>query len=156
MIKIKFDEKGVTLIELLIVLSIAILLSTIMMSVSYKWLHRKNENDALERFISSIYTAQIHAMAHQEANLIIFGEDDNGSFYSIRTTAGQQILKEYFPEGMQLASDSALKRLGFHPNGDMRETGSLTLSTSQSTIKIVFQFLRGRMIIHEPKRLLTT
>ena len=63
-IKPESGESGFTLIELVFVLSIAIILSAVIIPVGSKWIRTTAEEDAFKSIVVTIQSLQSYSMAH--------------------------------------------------------------------------------------------
>lgn len=147
-------EGGFSLIELTLVLSIAIALTVSIIPFGLKKIQEKTEKDAIDLLISSIYSLQSYAMAHNEFVVLSAWEVDGKTHYIGERLGGEVLIEHTLPEGMQVSSSSPLKRIEFHGNGDIIKLGVFVITSETKRINITFQFQRGRMIIRESERVL--
>lgn len=142
------DDKGFTFLELLLVLSIVVILSSVILPFSEKRLRQITEEDALKQFYSAVRETQLYAITHGESVSLRFAGE--GRIYMARDQADELIFQESFPEGMRLGEQTKLKILLFSSTGMLQQTGKMTIVTKTlGTKTISFQFERGRMIINE-------
>lgn len=141
----KNTERGFTFIELLLVLTVFTIITLIILPIGDKWIQETSEEAALQSFIASVYSLQSYAIANDVYTQMQFR--DSGTMY-ISSAPGKGVLsRNVFPKGMRVASSSPLSEIGFHHDGDIVKSGTLTIQTSSRVIQIRFQFQRGRMII---------
>ncbi|AXH99018.1 type II secretion system protein [Sporosarcina sp. PTS2304] len=141
-------ELGFTFVELLLVLSIVVILTSIILPFSDKRLQQQSEEDALKEFMSVVYEAQLYAITHREHIEVVFSEE--GTSYLVTKLDETTLIEGRFPKGMRRGEGTKLKRLSFMPNGDLSPTGRMTFVTKTlGNVGINFQFERGRMIINE-------
>lgn len=148
-------EAGFTLLELLLVLSIVMIMSVIVLPIGEKWITNKEEKAAIQSIILTIHSLQSYAMANGVATELNFAKESYGTLYKAHAGSGEnriEISSNLLPEGMLLGSSSSLKKIRFHPDGDIIESGKLIFVGKSGHTHITFQFQRGRMIISEPVR----
>lgn len=142
------DQRGFTFLELLLVLSIVMILTTVILPFSEKRLHRVTEEDALNQFIATVHEMQLYALTHREH--VSLGFKNNGEQYFVTNETGEVIIAREFPEGMRNTKNSPFNRLEFTGTGYMVKTGRMSFFTkSKGVLFITFQFERGRTIVKE-------
>jgi hypothetical protein len=146
-------ESGFTLIELVFVLSIAIILSAVIIPVGSKWIRTTAEEDAFKAIIITIQSLQSYSMANNVYTRLRFSTTGTKTMYIAEVPGRFEFSRKLLPEGMRLSDYSNLIAVEFSGNGDIINFGKLTLLTNRGSRIIVFQMQRGRMIISESKRL---
>lgn len=136
------------------VLSIAILLTVMMMPFGFKWIQAKTEEDAIDSIVATIYSLQSYSIAHNEYTRLRFKTTGEITSYIAERPGRETFSIRELPEGMCIAESSAMKAVGFTGNGNIEKSGVLTIITQTKRTTIAFQFQRGRMIIRESERLL--
>lgn len=145
------SEKGFTLIELVLVLSVVAIMTAIIIPVGGKWVRTTTEEDAIESIVATVYSIQSYAMAHGVFTRLRFIDTGSQTEYVASAPGRIELSRKILPEGMYV-SDSGLQEIEFHANGDIIHFGALTIVGKSGRTKITFQFQRGRMIISESKR----
>lgn len=148
------DEQGFTLIEMAFVLSIALILTVIMVPFGFKWIQSTSEKEAIDAIIAEIYSLQSYSMANQEYTKLSFQTSDGKTSYISAVPGKEVFAKKELPEGVRLSSTSTLKSVEFSGDGNIIHSGVLMMVSSSKRIAITFQFHRGRMIIRESERVL--
>lgn len=148
------NENGFTLIEMSFVLSVAFILTTIIMSVGFKWAQGESERDAIDLLIADIYSLQSYAMAHSQHTKLSFQTIDGETYYISAAPQKEELAKRALPKGMRLSGTSSLKVVEFNPNGNITHSGVLTIVSETKRFALTFQFQRGRLIVNESERLL--
>ncbi|WP_432355260.1 prepilin-type N-terminal cleavage/methylation domain-containing protein [Sporosarcina sp. A2] len=143
----KSSEKGMTFLELLLVLTILGALTLIVVPVSHGWTTEQSERDAFEAFQATVQEMQAYSMAHQTTTWLSFS--NNGSTYHVKYWDTGELKETHFPPTIRYDSMSNLKFVSFQENGNMFKTGALIFQTSDGEKKITFQFQRGRMLVYE-------
>ena len=146
-------EAGFTLIELVFVLSIALILSAVIIPVGEKWIRTKAEEDALKSIIVTIQSLQSYSMANNVYTRLRFTKPGTQTIYVAEAPGKIEFSRKLLPEGMHISSLSNMKAVEFHANGDIINFGRLTFLSNQGSRTIVFQMQRGRMTISESKRI---
>lgn len=142
------NEKGYTLIEALIVLSILTILTSFMI------LQLKPLSDAkqIDMFFSQLYEdilySQQYAISHNETMKILFYE--NLSSYRIVTGyRNDPILKRDFKQSIQIRFLTLGSTLNINKNGNIQKAGTLRVSFNNKSYKITFLLGRGRFYVVE-------
>jgi len=146
-------ELGFTFLELLLVLSVASILTAVIIPIGSKWIQKTSEEEAIQLLISTIYSMQSYSMAHGVVTRVSFVKNGNVTKYTADRPGREVFSETYLPEGMKVSPNANLKSIEFNANGDIRSFGTLTLITNAGIVELKFQFLRGRVIISESKRL---
>ena len=138
-------EAGFTMLELLLVLSVVSILTLIILPLGNRWIQKTSEEDALKALVAEIQSLQSYSMAHGVYTKLDFR--DLGRVYVSSAPGRDEFSRTTLPEGMNVPDWSYLKSVEFHPNGDIRNLGTLTILTETRKVQIKFQFQRGRMLI---------
>ncbi|QUW22259.1 type II secretion system protein [Sporosarcina sp. Marseille-Q4063] len=146
-------ESGFTLIELVFVLTIAIILSAVIIPVGSKWIRTTAEDDAFKSIIITIQSLQSYSMANNAYTRLRFSKTGTKTMYVAEAPGKIEFSRKLLPEGMHLSGFSNLISVEFSGNGDIISFGRLTLLTNRGSKTIVFQMQRGRMTISESKRI---
>lgn len=145
MVNVLRKEKGYTFLEMLLVLSVLSILTGVIIPLGNAWIRTTTEEDALKALVAEIQSLQSYSIANNVYTRLEFV--DLGTTY-ISSAPGRVIFsKTTMPEGMVVPDWSYLKSVEFHPDGDIRKLGTLSIETNSRTIQIKFQFQRGRMVI---------
>lgn len=148
------DERGFTMIELLFVLFIVILMSSVIMAVGTKWTTLSEEDAALRSIVSTIYSLQAYAMAHEVNTRLIFRNTKGRMAYVAEVPGYYEITRNLLPEGMTLITSSNLMTVEFYRDGAIAKFGTIRFRMKDgSQRRITVQIARGRMMIGESKRL---
>ncbi len=136
---------------MILVLAVLSIMTAIILPIGDKWMQAESEDNALQAFMSTVYSLQAYSMANYAATGLEFRDSgtEYTSFYLLSKEGKVEVAQNVFPKGMRLASSSQLKSINFDGNGDILKSGTMAFLTSSGIIEIRFQFQRGRMIIHE-------
>ncbi|MFD1206375.1 MULTISPECIES: competence type IV pilus minor pilin ComGD [Sporosarcina] len=143
----KFREKGFTLLELLLVLSIVSILILLIIPFGDRWIREQSEDEAIAVFISSVHQMQAYSIANEAHTTIKFR--NSGKSYSLYAPNTTEIATIDFPPSMRFVSSSSLNEVAFHPNGHILKTGSIVFRTSRGDVRLAFQLEHGRVIKHD-------
>jgi type IV fimbrial biogenesis protein FimT len=150
------NKKGVTLIELIVVLVIIAIAATLAIPNIAAWLPNYRLRTATRDIVSTMRTAQVKAVTTNiEYRVQFFPEDPQGGSYIVRqrTTAGVWVdegVLQRIPSGIRfheitLADD----RAEFNPNSTST-SGSVTLRNKRDTEKKIVLFAAtGRIRVEE-------
>lgn len=138
--KFKSDEKGFTIIEMLLVLSIVMVVSSSVILLSASKLEEMEE----ERFYK-----QLH-LDIQRIQAISIGENKYTYIYFINNRRSYQarsaniiLFEKELPRNMHLADESTIKTISFHPNGNLNNFGNLLFETERGEKRITLYIGRG-------------
>ncbi|AZU63324.1 competence type IV pilus minor pilin ComGD [Neobacillus mesonae] len=144
----KSAQKGFTLIESLIVLSIFMILSTVTV-FSLKPEHTMMEDEGfLTRMQADLYFAQNYAMSHQHEVSLRFIP----SQYKYKVSEGTEqslILERSYSQNFRVTEGSIPFTIVFLPNGNVRNFGSLYIRTKTKVYRLTFLIGRGRFYVAE-------
>ena len=141
------NEKGMTFLELLLVLMVVGVLTIIVIPASEGWSTTQSERDALHSLQATIQHMQSYSMANQTTTWLEFSQD--GKRYSVEYWDTRKKETMYFPHTISFSSSSQLKNVSFQANGNMYKTGTLVFDTAGGRKRMAFQFQRGRMLLYE-------
>lgn len=150
---VKDREKGFTMIELILVLSIVTIMSAIIIPIGDKWIRTTAEEDAITSLIVTIHSLQSYAMANKVYTRLSFRSEGSRTQYIAAAPGKVELSRKLLPEGMYVLGSSKLKVVEFHSTGNIINSGTLTLGSKLGITTFTFQFERGRMIISESKRI---
>ncbi|MEI4771414.1 competence type IV pilus minor pilin ComGD [Psychrobacillus sp. FJAT-51614] len=135
-------ENGFTFIEMLLVLSIVMVMSTSIIFVSTSKFERMEEKRFFEQFHLDVQSLQSIALSERKYMSLVFFE--NGTKYKAKNA--NEIYFEYeMPKGIRLSQDSYLKEIVFHPNGTVKEFGTLLFETKNGFKNVYVYIGKGRL-----------
>lgn len=145
-------EDGFTILELLLVLSIVMIMSAIIIPAGAKWLHKTEEENAIQSIVLTIHSLQSYAMAHGVSTKLEIKNEGERTFYIASVPGKVELSRKALPKGMRRGTSIDFREIGFHADGDIINSGRLIIVGKSGLTHIVFQFQRGRMIISERAR----
>ncbi|WP_211254621.1 prepilin-type N-terminal cleavage/methylation domain-containing protein [Ureibacillus massiliensis] len=148
MIKSKYKEKGFTLIEVLLVLSIVVLIGSIVSHVTFKLSEKSVVDQFIQQVTLDIQRMQTFAMEKEVYTTIVFL--DNGTYKGyVQNEYNNPLLEKQFPSNIKLNTNSNLKRIRFNMNGDIVEFGSIVFFTYDGYRQLIVNIEKGRLKIVE-------
>lgn len=137
------SERGVTFVEMLIVLFIVMCLSAIVIKYSVK----AEETREIERFFTQIQLdiqyIQTYSMHKREYISIKF--EGSSKRYIIKKDFYTELYERPFPKGVEVVlSSSSINTIIYNYNGNVMTPGTVYFKTPQGTKKVVITLGRGR------------
>lgn len=142
----KLDEKGFTLIEMLLVLSILMVMTSSVIFASTNRLAEIEGKRFFRQFHLDIQRLQTTAIVEEKYAYIRFSE--NGTKY-IASSANAQLFEYNLPSGISLSKESSLKGVTFHPNGSVQEFGKLLFETKKGIKQVTIYIGKGKLNYEE-------
>ncbi|GHH96985.1 competence type IV pilus minor pilin ComGD [Neobacillus kokaensis] len=144
----KNNQKGFTLAESLIVLSVFMILSTVTV-FSLKPEHTMLEDEAfLTQLQADLYYAQNYALSHQHEVLFIIMQ--NQYFYKLsERTELPPFLQRSYSKSFYLTEGTIPLTIKFLPNGNVSKFGSFYIRTNNKVYRLTFLIGRGRFYVAE-------
>lgn len=138
--KFKWNEKGFTMIEMLLVLSIVMVVST---SVIFFTSTRMKEMEE-ERFYKQLHldVQRLQAISIGEYGYTHLTFKNNKTKYEA-IMSNVLLFERDLPKNMRLSDDSTLKVISFHPNGNVNDFGNLLFETEKGEKRITLYIGRG-------------
>lgn len=136
------NEKGFTLIEMLLVLFIVMLFTSIAFSFSVQYSEKKVIDQFMNQVQFDILAAQAKAIEEQRRIEIRFGDDKR---YSMFNEFGDPYFERHFPEGVTFDQYSTLKVIKFSSVGEVSEFGTLKFQTPTKEKVIIINIHKGRI-----------
>lgn len=134
------NEKGFTMIELLLVLSIVVVVSTSVLFISSSNTKEMEEKRFFRQFQMDIQRLQAVSIGEYKSTYLEFTNRRR----SYEGKLGNVLLFEKnLPTGMQLAEGSKLKQLKFHPNGNVDSFGNFLFVSETEEKRITVYIGRG-------------
>lgn len=140
------DERGFTLIEMLLVLMIFSIITMIAVSFSYRYVKINQYEHAIEQLKLTIHVAQLTAQQEEVISYVRILEENK-----ILLTAlyKEHELNWQLPEGMHVSFYTNHNRIRFNANGHISEIGNLEIKTPEKTMKYSINLSKGRLRLIE-------
>lgn len=135
-----WGEQGFTMIELLLVLSIVVVVSSSVLFISSTRMKEIEEERFFRQFHLDIQRLQAVAIGEYKSTYLEFTNRRT----SYEGKVGDEILFEKnMPNNMHLGIDSTLKQLRFHPKGNVDNFGNFLFITEKGEKRITVYIGRG-------------
>jgi competence protein ComGD len=140
------NQKGFTLIESLIVLSIFLLISSITAFSLKPQYHSVNEKAFISQLKADLYYGQQYAIANQMEVKVIFYEHEHMYFLA----AGSKLLVERFHSPKITVSQATIPLyFKFLPSGNIDRFGSLLIRSERKIYRLTLLIGKGRFYVTE-------
>lgn len=145
MAEVRRNEKGFTLLETILVLSIVMVITSSIIYVATSKVLEAEERRFFRQFHLDMQRMQSIAIAEAKLTHLYF--DGNGSRY-VGGLTDAPLFEYKLPKHMRLAKESTLKRVSFHPNGTVSQFGTFYFETSSGE-KMVTIYIGGGKVNYE-------
>ena len=142
----KWNEKGFTMIEMLLVLSIMMVATSSIIFVATSKLEEVEEKRFFRQFHLDMQRLQAIAIGEYKYTYMNF--DENGSKY-VAKNANVPLFELKLPDHLRLSTDSYLKGITFHPNGTVSQFGTFLFETRNGPKTVTVYIGRGRLKYEE-------
>ena len=136
------DERGFTLIEMLLVLMIFSIITIIAISFSYRYVKVNQYERAIEQLRLTLHVAQLTAQQEQVFVNVYVGKENT---LFLTTSVKEYELNWVMPEGMSVDFLTNKGTIKFTPNGNVSEIGSVKIITPEKTIRYSVNMSKGRL-----------
>lgn len=149
----KINKRGVTLIELVIVMAIIAIGAVLLVPNLGAWLPNYRLRSAARDITSTLRVAQMKAVSTNLDHRVSFteGTGNAGSYVIERSTGGVWVSEggsKTLPTGIQLTTNFTNERVVFKPNSAVEMGGSISLRNPKGTIRTISVLLStGRITI---------
>lgn len=142
------NERGFTLLEMLIVLFIFSVITLVASSMLFRFYEQKVYEQAEEKLRMTFHYAQRLAVEEQRD---IYVYTMNSREMSIRTDVGTELFRWQLPEGMTADIEmlGTANRILFRGNGNLAQIGNLTISTPYKRENYSVNLSKGRLRLSE-------
>ena len=144
--KASSNEKGFTLIEMLVVLSIVMVITSSVIFVSIARLEEMEEKRFFKQFHLDVQRMQMIAISKGNYMYLTFNKE--GTKYKVEHN-NVLLYENHLPSTIRLSGDSQLKGLTYHPNGAILQFGLMRFETKKENKRVVFYIGQGRMNYEE-------
>jgi competence protein ComGD len=141
-------SQGYTLLEILVVLSIVLMLSSYS-TFHFKTLYEQQIiSDFLTQLQQDIWLAQEYAMSHSHYVEITFS--NTHSFYELHEKGYRNlIIKRPYSSRLKVIPLTITTPIVFRSNGNINRPGSMYVTYMNETYKVTFQLGKGRFYIEK-------
>lgn len=139
-------QGGFSLIEMLVVLSIVMVVTSITFLQLRPLVNQKHIDQFFEQFTDDIHLAQIYAIGHGKSVQVVFIESEPA--YKI-VADGKVLVRKTLPQLFRLKTASLGGQVFFRSNGGISKSGTLNIYYGNRAFKIVFLLGEGRFYVSE-------
>jgi len=149
----KMNKKGVTLIELIVVMVIIAIGAVLTVPSMGPWIANYRLRSATRDIVSTMRVAQMRAVSINLDHRVSFTEGTGaaGAYVLERNTGGVWVtegVSNTLPTGIQLTTNFTGDRVVFKPNSAADQGGSVSLQNPKGTIRTITVLLStGRITI---------
>ncbi|MEH7178733.1 competence type IV pilus minor pilin ComGD [Neobacillus vireti] len=140
------NQKGFTLIESLIVLSIFMLISSITAFSFKPQFTSANDKAFISQFKADLYYGQQYAISHQMDVKVIFYENDH--LYALVAGTARILERDYSPKITVIQGTIPLY-FKFTPNGNVDRFGTMFITTPIKSYRLTVLIGKGRFYVIE-------
>ncbi|MDN4493315.1 competence type IV pilus minor pilin ComGD [Ureibacillus aquaedulcis] len=141
------NQKGFTLVEILLVLFIFLLISSIVFQITVKISEKRVVDHFFQQLILDIQEMQALAIQREEKIHIQFYNSNHYKAFGVYS--GETLLEKDFPSNIQLEIYSNLKRFIIDPKGEISPFGTIKFYTPYGETNLVIYIKEGRMRLVE-------
>ncbi len=142
------NQQGVSMLEMLIVLSVFLIILSAAMIPFPKMLDNMEKEKFMDQLQADLYLAQSYAISKQEiVNIQFLMTIDS---YRIKTVnvPSEMLAQRELPDSIQ-HMEGSLQEIWFLPNGHTNRFGTMLFKYKDRYIKVVFQIGKGRFYVEE-------
>jgi competence protein ComGD len=140
------NQKGFTLIESLIVLSIFLIISSITAFSIKPQFHSVNDKAFITQLKADLYYGQQFAIANQMEVKVIFYEHEH--LYVLIAGSNRIVERTHSPK-IRVSQGTIQLYFKFNPNGNLDRFGSLFIRTEQKLYRLTLLIGKGRFYVME-------
>jgi len=141
-------QKGFTLIETLLVLSIFLIISSITAFILQPQYNTMEDEAFLTQLKADLYYAQQYAIAHQHEVTVSFMPDEYNYFIYERNDL-PRLVERYYSTNIHVYPGSLPLLFRFSTDGNVSKFGSFTIETKTKLYRITFLIGKGRFYVTE-------
>ncbi|MEH6940379.1 competence type IV pilus minor pilin ComGD [Bacillus sp. JJ722] len=141
------EEKGYSLVEMLVVLSIFLLLISASITTMPKYQGKKELENFLQQFSKDFHFAQMYAINHQAS--VSFTIDLANKRYYAAVGVDEVLLSKKIPKNIQFVKGSLIMRVYFTPIGNVKNFGSWGFESRNIRYNFTVLIGRGRHYYRE-------
>ncbi|MER2191137.1 MAG: competence type IV pilus minor pilin ComGD [Solibacillus sp.] len=141
------NERGFTLIEMLLVLTIVGVMTSAVLQVSFDQIQRQTYKKTTNQIELAIRMAQLMAMEGQQ---IIYCEVVNETQFIIRKRPfDEPYYTQDLPAGMKMRITTERGRLQFQPSGNVTQMGKIYFFLNDERLFYTINLGKGRFLLYE-------
>ncbi len=140
-LKKKRDDQGFTLTEILIVLSIFLICTTIFIFSLHPLDRHFKESQFISQLEKDLHLAKVYAMSHLQTVRILFVPEE--SRYIILTGINNYLVQRKYDEEIKIIN-STLRQFYYLPNGNVSQFGTFYILIGEKRYRFVIYVGKGR------------
>ncbi|MER2106566.1 MAG: competence type IV pilus minor pilin ComGD [Solibacillus sp.] len=141
------NERGFTLIEMLLVLTIFSVITSAVLHFSFDQIQRQTYKKTTNQIELAIRMAQMMA---REGQHVIYCEVFNETRFIIRRTPfDEPYYTQDLPEGMKMSITTERGRLQFQPSGNVTQMGKIYFFLNDERLFYTINLGKGRFLLYE-------
>jgi len=141
------DNKGYSLLELLLVLMIVMVISSSALYMNNRYVEKHTFDLFYNQLKLDVAHIQSKALAEERYFKLIF--DSGGTRYIGRRSLYDPLFERKLPTGYSLTQGSTITEISFHANGNIEKFGTLVFITPGG-LKIVRVYIgKGRLMLEQ-------
>ncbi|MET1014474.1 MAG: competence type IV pilus minor pilin ComGD [Paenisporosarcina sp.] len=141
------NNRGYTLLEVLLVLSMVAIMTMCVIFISNSYLEKKAFLLFMNQFKLDVYHMQNYSIEKNTQTELVFG--NKGTTYTTRKSFFEPIIQRSLPKGIKLSTKSTLTSIAFNPNGSIVNFGTLTFETPDDVKMVRIYIGKGKMTVEE-------
>jgi len=141
------NSNGYTLIEMLLVLFIVLLLSSIVFHITVTISEKRAVEQFFQQLVLDIQEMQALAIEKEETIIMQFNNYQYKAFYAYKLD--NIIFQKDLPTNIQLEDTSNLKRFRINANGEVAEFGTIIFNTPFGIKHLIIYITKGRLRLVE-------
>lgn len=142
------NSNGFTLIEMLLVLFIVLLMSSIVFKITVTLSEKRVVDQFFQQLVFDIQEMQALAIEKDETIIIQFNNYNQYKAFNVLNDDNMIIQKD-FPPNITFDITSNLKRFRINPNGTVAEFGTLIFNTPFGVTHLIIYLTKGRLRLVE-------
>lgn len=140
------NQRGYTLIESLIVLTVFLIISSITVFSISPQFHSANDKAFISQLKADLYYGQQYAIANQMEVKVIFYEHEH---MYVLTAGSNRIVERIHSPKIRVSQVTVQLYFKFNPNGNIDRFGSLFIRTEQNLYRLTLLIGKGRFYVME-------
>jgi len=141
------NNKGYSLIELLLVLMIVFVISSSALYLNNRYVEKYAFELFYNQFVLDVRHVQTTALNERRSAHLIF--DYGGTEYIGRKSLTEPLFVKKLPTGYSLSQSSTIRNLFFQPNGTLEKFGTLIFNTPSGIKRVRIYIGKGRMTLEQ-------
>ncbi|WP_243840740.1 hypothetical protein [Paenisporosarcina antarctica] len=143
----QLDNKGYSLLELLLVLMIVMVISSSTLYMNNRYVDKHTFDLFYNQLKLDVAHIQLKALVEERYFKLIF--DSGGTRYIGRRSLYDSLFDRELPKGYSLSQGSTITEVAFHANGNIEKFGTLVFSTPGGLKIVRVHIGKGRLMLEQ-------